>query len=208
MSSSVVGKAEIDLSRSGRRTGVRNTSKGVPGESGRFHPTTTTDGATVGWDGVRVVGRTSRTMWYMSEFNKVVIGAPKELVWSLFTDVRGWPEWTSSVTRVAFDVGTALNVGSIVRIKQPRMPEMKWAVIKFDPPNCWTWKATSIGVTTTAEHVLESVDDATTQVQQSIRHDGPLSRVVSALTGRRTRRFLEHEAAGLKQRCEASYDSQ
>jgi hypothetical protein len=134
------------------------------------------------------------------------ISAPAAHVWTVFSDVERWPEWTPSVSSVSMIEGAgALAPGVAVRIKQPRMPELTWTVSDIEPGRSWTWVSKSPGVRTTATHEIERIDDRTCRVRQVIEHRGPLAGVVGWLTRARTRRYLEQEAAGLKRRAEASW---
>ena len=47
--------------------------------------------------------------------DSVIIEAPVERVWEVFTDVDRWPEWTPSVTRTAVIAGDGVALGARVR---------------------------------------------------------------------------------------------
>ncbi|HET6951576.1 MAG TPA: SRPBCC family protein [Acidimicrobiales bacterium] len=143
----------------------------------------------------------------MIEANEITIPVPAHHVWRVFADVERWPEWTASITRLTFAEGDEIAVGSAVRIKQPRFPELTWRVTDVDPGASWTWVTTSPGATTSAVHVLERVDATTTRVTQRIEQRGPIGGLVGRLARGTTRRYLAMEAEGLRRRCEATWDA-
>ena len=143
------------------------------------------------------------TIWYMRFDDEVLIDAGTADVWSIYSDVERWPEWTPSVRKSEYVDGRNLVVGARVRIEQPKLPKAEWEVTSVDPGRSWTWVATGPGVRTTATHTLEPVDAGTTRVHQTIQQEGPLGAVIGRVYAKLTRDYLRMEAAGLKQRCES-----
>ncbi|WP_241005284.1 SRPBCC family protein [Nocardioides sp. zg-1228] len=137
-----------------------------------------------------------------------MIDAPSDDVWRVLADVERMPEWTASMTSARIVEGTAtgagVGLGLAVEIEQPRMPAMVWTVDELTPGRHFRWVATKSGVTTYGDHWVEPIDDGSrTAVRLGIRHTGPLASLVGALTLRRTARYVDLEAEGLKARCEA-----
>ena len=131
------------------------------------------------------------------------ISAPPEVVWAVLSDVESWPTWTASITSVRPLSPDPLQVGSRVRIKQPRLPATVWTVSDLVEGEQFTWTATSPGVNTRASHRVAGTA-AGSRVTLSIGQAGVLGRLVGRLYGGLTRRYVEMEAAGLKQRSEES----
>jgi carbon monoxide dehydrogenase subunit G len=130
------------------------------------------------------------------------ISASPERVWTVLADVERWPEWTSSVSKVEkLDAGE-LAVGTRVRIKQPGMPRLTWRVIQLEPGRGFSWTTRSPGATTVASHSVDAQGDGTVIARASLQQTGPLSGVVNRLFGKRSRRYADTEAAGLKRRSE------
>ena len=136
--------------------------------------------------------------------DSVTIDAAPEVVWTVFTDVERWPEWTASVSRATIVRGAGVEPGARVRIRQPRLPTLTWQVSCVEPGAGWTWTARSPGVTTVAAHTLKPLAGGSTLVEQRIEQRGPLGALVGRLTRGLTRRYLALEGAGLKERCEAA----
>ncbi|GGS26295.1 SRPBCC family protein [Actinokineospora fastidiosa] len=131
----------------------------------------------------------------------VLIDADPAHVWSVFTRVAQWPDWTNSVTSATPLDPPPLAVGKRVRIKQPKLPTTVWTLTELTEGRSWTWVATGPGVRTTAEHVVEPHGDGT-RVSLRLRQEGWLGTLVGRLTAGLTDRYLAMECEGLKSRAE------
>jgi uncharacterized membrane protein len=134
--------------------------------------------------------------------DSVEIDAPPQLVWDVFSDVERWPEWTASVTSLVGLDGPALAVGRRFAIKQPGMQKLVWKVTEIDSGSSWTWVQRSPGVLGTARHDVTAQSGSRTLVRQQLDQRGVLGALVGRLMVKKTRRFLELEAQGLKARSE------
>jgi hypothetical protein len=134
--------------------------------------------------------------------DSIEIDAPPQLVWEVFSDVERWPEWTASVTSLTGQDGSALAVGRGFAIKQPGLQKLVWKVAELEPGTSWTWVHRSPGVLVTAHHYVTALPGGRTLVRQKLDQRGVLGALVGQLTVKRTKRFLEMEAQGLKARSE------
>ena len=134
--------------------------------------------------------------------DSIEIDAPPRLVWEVFSDVERWPEWTASVTSLIGLDGPGLAVGNRFAIKQPGMQKMVWTVTEIDPGSSWTWVQRSPGVLVTARHYVSVLPGGRTLVRQQLDQRGVLGAPVGRLMAKKTKRFLELEAQGLKARSE------
>jgi uncharacterized membrane protein len=134
--------------------------------------------------------------------DSIEIDAPAELVWQVFSDVEHWPEWTASVTSLVGRDGANLAVGKRFSIKQPGMVKLTWKVTEIDPGLSWTWVQRAPGVAVTARHHVIVQPDGRTLVRQELDQRGMIGAVVGRLMIKKTKRFLELEAQGLKTRSE------
>ncbi len=132
----------------------------------------------------------------------VEIDAPPQLVWEVFSDVERWPEWTASVTSLTGLDGPALTVGRRFAIKQPGMQKLVWKVTEIKPGSSWSWEQRSPGVRVSARHDVIAQPGARTLVRQKLDQGGALGALVGLLMVKKTKRFLELEAQGLKVRTE------
>jgi uncharacterized membrane protein len=143
----------------------------------------------------------------MSTEDSIEIDAPAQLVWQIFSDVERWPEWTPSVTSLVARDGTGLAVGKRFAIKQPGMSKLVWKVTEIDSGESWTWVQRSLGVLVTARHWVIPQPDGRTLVRQQLDQRGVLGALIGRLMIKKTRRFLEQEAQGLKARSEQLSDT-
>ena len=134
--------------------------------------------------------------------DSVEIAAPPQLVWDVFTDVEHWPDWTSSVTSLVGLDAPALAVGRRFAIKQPGMSKLVWTVTEIEPGSSWTWVQRSPGVLVSARHDVIAQPGGRTLVRQQLDQRGVLGALVGRLMVKKTKRFLELEAQGLKARSE------
>jgi len=134
--------------------------------------------------------------------DSIEIAAPPQLVWDVFSDVEHWPDWTASVTSLAGLDGPALDIGKRFAIKQPGMQKLVWTVTEIDPGTSWTWAHRSPGVLVTARHWVIARPGGHTLVRQQLEQRGALGALVGRLMAKKTKRFLELEAQGLKARSE------
>lgn len=127
-----------------------------------------------------------------TEFSITVeIPAPPQLVWSVMADVERWPEWTASVSRVKRLSLGPLQVGSRMRIHQPKLPPALWRVIAINPDAGFTGISIAPGIRVTARHTLEPIATGT-RVTLSIRYDGLTAPVPGPLDRRVERPLSRH----------------
>lgn len=131
----------------------------------------------------------------------VEIDAAPEVVWRVLSEVEAWPDWTPSVRSIVRVDPGELHVGQRLRISQPRFPPTVWRLTELDAGRSFVWHADGPGARTTATHTVEPVG-AGSRATLSLAQRGPLGLLVGALSGGLTRRYLEMESAGLKQRSE------
>ena len=134
--------------------------------------------------------------------DSVEIDAPPQLVWDVFSDVEHWPDWTASVTSLVGLDAPALAVGRRFAIKQPGMAKLVWTVTEIDPGSSWTWVQRAPGSLVTARHDVIAQPAGRTLVRQQLDQGGALGALVGRLMVKKTKRFLELEAQGLKARSE------
>ena len=129
------------------------------------------------------------------------IEAPPSRVWEVMTKVELWPEWTESVDEVKRLDSGPLQIGSRVRIKQPRFLSAVWEVTALDPSRSFTWVMRRPGIVATAKHRVQRSGQGS-HAELSVTYSGFLGTIVARVFAEITDRYLMFEAAGLKQRSE------
>jgi polyketide cyclase/dehydrase/lipid transport protein len=131
----------------------------------------------------------------------VDIQAPPGVVWTVWSDVERWPEWTASVSRVErFEQGP-LAIGHRARVRQPKLPAALWLVTKLEAGRGFEWVSASPGAHVTGYHWIEPQGSGS-RARLGIVFAGPIGRLVGWLTRSLSERYLALEAAGLKARGE------
>jgi len=82
------------------------------------------------------------------------------------------------------------------------MAKLVWEVTEIDPGSSWTWVQRAPGSVVTARHHVTAQPGGGTLVRQELDQAGALGALVGRLMTKKTRRFLQLEAQGLKARSE------
>jgi uncharacterized protein YndB with AHSA1/START domain len=130
----------------------------------------------------------------------VDIAAPPPLVWSVLANVERWPGWAPSISRVKKLSAGPLQVGSRVRVHQPKLPPAFWRVTELNPGADFTWISRAPGVRVTARHEVAAAVNGS-YVTLSIRYEGLLGGLLARCTGNLNEDYLAVEAGGLKAQC-------
>ena len=134
----------------------------------------------------------------------VEIDATPEKVWSVLADVKDWPSWTPSVRQVEPLDDSDVKVGSRFRVTQPMLKPSVWEITKLEPQRSFSWSTGVMGIVIDADHDIDSDRPDGVTVTLRLSQRGPMAWLASLLFGGRTRRYVQLEANGLKQRSEAA----
>ena len=138
----------------------------------------------------------------MKDFSiDIDIAAPPERVWQVISAVERWPEWTASVSSVAKITPGPLAMGSVARVKQPKLRAAVWTVTELEPAKGFTWTSRTMGLLVTGKHWIVRTDHGT-RATLSVHFHGLLAGLIGRMGGDITRRYLKLEATGLKRESE------
>jgi carbon monoxide dehydrogenase subunit G len=133
----------------------------------------------------------------------IPVEAPPEVVWEVVTDVESWPELTPSMSSVRKRAPGPLRVGSVVDIRQPKLPRARWVVTELVELERFVWVARGPGLVSTASHAVAASGSGSV-LRLAIDQEGLLAPVVGRILAGLTLRYVDLEAAGIKQRAEAA----
>jgi len=134
----------------------------------------------------------------------ISIAAPREAVWRVLSDVATWPKWLPTVASVESLDGNPLVLGHRYRVRQPKLQPVTWTVTELDPDRRFSWQARTPGLQMVADHVVSGDSSGRSDVVLRFSFGGLLGPLVGAVYGSITRRYVETEAATLKQKLETS----
>ena len=140
----------------------------------------------------------------MKSFRTTIeIKAPPQRVWTVLSDIEGWPDWTPSMKRIErLDAGP-LIVGSRARVRQPKLRPAIWQITRIEKGVSFAWMTRSPGLVVAGDHVIEPMKKGSaSRVTLSVEFSGWLSPLVAWLTGRLSQEYMQLEADGLKKRSE------
>jgi uncharacterized membrane protein len=126
----------------------------------------------------------------------VDVQAPANVLWRAVADVTRWPDWTPTIDEVVLLDG-GLAVGARVRIRQPKLRTLVYRVDDWQDGSRFSWAAATSGVRIEAAHEVYPAAGGS-RLRLTVDMTGPMAPMLAALVGRRTRRYADTEAAGLR----------
>ena len=132
------------------------------------------------------------------------IDAPQQRVWEVLSDIEAWPRRIETVEFVELLTAAPASKGSLVRLKQPKLPEGTWDITVWDAPSYFEWRQKSGGVTNVAGHGVEVLDDGRSLLSLTLEMRGLLVPVVALFYKDLTNRYMTIEAEGMKRAAESA----
>lgn len=126
-------------------------------------------------------------------------GASPERLWTLMSEVRGWPRWMPTVDAVTpQEPGRPDEVGARYAVEQPRLARAVWTITAIDEGRSFTWESSVPGLRSVAAHELRRGADGTTTIVLRLTWSGLLAPIVRRTMGRRALDYITQEAASLE----------
>ncbi|MGI8869667.1 MAG: SRPBCC family protein [Mycobacteriales bacterium] len=132
----------------------------------------------------------------------VTIDAAPQRVWEVLHDVERWPDWSPTIETVQVIEGEAGTVGSKTRVTQPKLRPAVWTIDRSEPRQGFDWSTGGAGWRIVAGHDLQPAEGGGTSAVLTIDLTGPLAGALSLMLGKRTREYVDLEAASLKKASE------
>jgi len=136
----------------------------------------------------------------------ILIDAPPEKVWSVYTDVERWPEWTPTMQKIERLEDGPLAAGSTARIEAKGGPPSVWTVTELTDGRSFTWESSARGVKLVAWHLIEPDGDGS-KVTLGVRMTGLMATLLGPFLRSLAKRNVRTEAEGVKRRCEGGQAS-
>lgn len=133
----------------------------------------------------------------------VEIDAQPQRVWDVLSDLEAWPHRIETVDEVELLTPPPVAVGARVRLKQPKLPEGTWEVTSWDAPSSFEFRQQSGGVTSTAGHRVEALDDGRSRLTLTVEMRGLLVPIFGRIYRDLTNRYMAIEADGIKRAAES-----
>jgi carbon monoxide dehydrogenase subunit G len=130
------------------------------------------------------------------------IAATPEDVWRVLVDVEAWPTWTASMSSVQLQTPGPLRLGSVAKVRQPRLAPATFTVTGYEDGRSFAWSTGNRLLATVGDHRVEPAPDGS-YVTLTLRQVGPLAGVVGALYRGLINRYIRMEAEGLKRESES-----
>ena len=123
------------------------------------------------------------------------VRAEPERVWDFVARVADWAALLPTVDHVEQVSGTEPpSLGARYAIRQPGLARLVYEITRWDPPRSFTWVAGAPGVRTTATHEVATAPGGSV-LRLTLGWTGALAPLVRLLFSRRTRAYVELEAA-------------
>ena len=130
------------------------------------------------------------------------VAAAPENVWSVMADVEAWPRWTASMTSVQLKTAGPLRLGSVAKVRQPRLAPTTFIVSEYDEGRSFAWSTGNRWLATVGDHRVEAAGQGS-RVTLTLRQEGPLAGLVGAIYKGLIARYIRMEAEGLKRASES-----
>jgi hypothetical protein len=122
-------------------------------------------------------------------------------IFRILIDVSHWNTWTKSIIDIIILKHTDFDIGSKIKVLQPKLFPAIWTVTEISENKCIAWEKKSFGLKMTANHLIEELPEIST-VKLQVIYSGFLAPVIYKLTSQLTETYLTMEITGLKARCE------
>ena len=132
-------------------------------------------------------------MYYLTA---IPVRAPATTLWRAVASVTEWPQWTPTVEEATILDDRELGMGARVRIRQPKLRTLVYQVDEWINGTRFVWSAGGPGFRISAGHIVQPQGESSTLLL-TITMTGALAPLLTALAGRRTRRYVNTEGAGL-----------
>jgi len=123
--------------------------------------------------------------------------ADPDRLWGVLSDVEKWPEWIEIYEEVSRRESGPLALGDHAHVKQRGLAGGDWTVTELEEGRVFAWESRQPGVHLVGRHAVHAEPGGGSRLDLSFEMTGALSGVLGALLARKTRRYVDLEAARL-----------
>ena len=134
----------------------------------------------------------------------IEIDAPQQRVWDVLSAIEAWPQRIETVDAVEVLTPGPVTTGSLVRLKQPKLPEGTWDVTVWNAPSSFEWTQKTGGTTSVAGHRVESLGEDRARLTLTLDMRGLLIPIMALFYKDLTNRYMNLEAEGMKRAAESA----
>ena len=136
----------------------------------------------------------------------IEIDATQRRVWDVLTDLEAWPRTVDTVEELEILTPPPIDVGTRVRLKQPKLPEGTFTVTEWTAPSFFEWRQQSTGATSVAGHRVEALGPDRARLVLTLEMRGLMISIVGRFYRDLVREYLQREANGMQAAAEAGTD--
>ena len=122
-------------------------------------------------------------------------------IFEAWSNLEDWTLWTPTVEKIIRLNNIHFDVGTKIKIYQPKLAPAVWKIVKVHPGQSFIWETKSPGLNLAALHLVEPAGSVS-KVTVELKYSGFLSRLAYQSTKSMVEIYIDAELKSLKHFCE------